>query len=148
MKRRLTTLDEYFSRAMENPELRRAYREVLDEELGETLRYLREERGLTQNELAELMGYANRSRISQIEGAEGLKLNLETIARYANTLGYRLDINFVDTHSGEVSARYFLSDVDTVAGEQSWNLEGLDFGLEWPEDSVEDVAPGSIEMAA
>jgi len=120
VKRKLTTLEEYFAESMENPELRRAYYEVTAEELGEILRYLRKQRGLSQTELARRLGYANRSRLSQIEGAEGLSLSLETIARYANALGYRVDLNFVDQESGEVAARYFLEHMDVVAEEPAW----------------------------
>ena len=120
MKRKLTTLEEYFAESMENPELRRAYYEVTAEELGEILRYLRKQRDLSQTELAQRLGYANRSRLSQIEGAEGLSLSLETIARYANALGYRVDLNFVDQESGEVAARYFLEHLYVVAEEPAW----------------------------
>ena len=120
MARKLPTFKELFERKMENPRFRRAYREVVAEELGVTLRHLREQRGLSQAELARRLGYANRSRLSQIEGAEGLSLSLETIARYANALGYRVDLNFVDQKSGEVAARYFLEHMDVVAEEPAW----------------------------
>ncbi len=47
MKRKLTTFREYVDEVMQEPEVREAYLEVLDEELGEVLRTLREGRGLS-----------------------------------------------------------------------------------------------------
>ena len=120
MKRKLTSIEEFFAGDFADERQRQAYYEVTAEELGEILRYLREQRGLSQAELARRLGYANRSRLSQIEGAEGLSLSLETIARYANALGYRVDLNFVDQHSGEVAARYFLEHMDVVGEEVPW----------------------------
>ena len=146
MKRKLTTLEEYFAESMENPELRRAYYEVTAEELGEILRYLRKQRGLSQAELARRLSYANRSRLSQIEGAEGLSLSLETIARYANALGYRVDLNFVDQESGEVAARYFLEHMDVVAEEPAWQSPAP-LGWQGPERTGDGDAGGFVLAA-
>lgn len=132
MKRKLTSIEEFFADDFTDERQRRAYYEVTAEELGEILRYLREQRGLSQAELARRLGYANRSRLSQIEGAEGLALSLETIARYANALGYRVDLNFVDQESGEVAARYFLEHMDMVGEEPAWQ-EPVPFGWQGPE---------------
>ncbi len=120
MKRKLTSIEEFFADDFADEKQRRAYHEVTAEELGEILRYLRDRRGFTQHQLAERLGYKTRSRVSQIEGAEGLSLSLETIARYANALGYRLELHFVDQQSGEVAARYFLDHMDVVAEESPW----------------------------
>jgi len=109
MKRKLTTLEEFFKDDFQDPQLRQAYLEVLDEELGDILRYLREQRGLTQRELAERLK-TTRSRVSQIEGTEGLSLSLETIARYATALGYRMRLAFED-EDGDVVARFTLNEV-------------------------------------
>ena len=128
MKRQLTNIDEFFANDFADERLRQAYREVTAEELGEILRYLRDQRGFTQSQLAELLGFRNRSRVSQIEGAEGLSLSLETIARYANALGYRVNLNFVDQNNGEVAARYFLEHMDAVGEEPVWQGPVL---LEW-----------------
>jgi len=122
MARKLPTFKEFFERKMKNPRFRRAYREVVAEELGEALRSLRDQRGVTQQKLARLLGKA-RSRISQIEGAEGLSLSLETIARYANALGYRLELHFVDKESGEVAARYFLDHMNEIAEATPWHSD-------------------------
>jgi ribosome-binding protein aMBF1 (putative translation factor) len=94
MKRKLTTFREYVDEVMQEPEVQEAYLKVLDEELGEVLRGLRKSRGLSQPALAEKLGFKNRSRLSQIEGAEGLHLALETIARYAQALDYRVKLVF------------------------------------------------------
>ena len=132
MKRQLTSIDEFFADDFADERLRQAYREITAEELGEILRYLRDQRGLTQSQLAKLLGFRNRSRVSQIEGAEGLSLSLETIARYANALGYRVDLNFVDQSNGEVAARYFLEHMDVVGEEPVWQ-EPVPFGWQGPE---------------
>lgn len=123
MKRKLTSIDEFFADDFADERQRQAYYEVTAEELGEVLRYLRNERGLSQAELARKLGYANRSRISQIEGAEGLSLSLETLARYANALGYRIDLGFVDRETGEVVARHFLDHMDVISEEPTWHAE-------------------------
>jgi len=123
VKRKLVSIEEFFANDFGDERQRRAYYEVTAEELGAIMRYLREQRGLSQAELAQRLGYANRSRLSQIEGVEGLALSLETIARYANALGYRVDLNFVDQKSGEVAARYFLDHMDEVAEEEAWDTE-------------------------
>lgn len=94
MKRKLTSFREYVDEVMREPEVREAYLEILNEELGEVLRGLRESRGLSQAALAGRLGFKNRSRLSQIEGAEGLHLALETIARYAQALDYRVKLVF------------------------------------------------------
>jgi len=129
MKRKLTSIEEFFA-----------------EELGEILRYLRKQRGLSQTELARRLGYANRSRLSQIEGAEGLALSLETIARYANALGYRVDLNFVDQESGEVAARYFLEHLDVVAEEPAWQSPAP-LGWQGPERTGDGDAGGFVWAA-
>lgn len=116
MKRRLTPVEEFFKDDLDTPELRKAYREVLDEELGEFLKSLRHRRGLTQQALAERMGL-NRSRVAQIEGAEGLSLSLETLVRYASALGHRVTLSFDEV------AHFPLSEAPGKAGE--WEVAPL-----------------------
>lgn len=94
MKRKLTSFKEYAAEVLQEPQVKEAYLDVLSEELGETLRSLREMRGVSQMILAERLGFKNRSRLSQIEGTEGLHLALETIARYAQALDYRVKLIF------------------------------------------------------
>lgn len=98
MKRRLKSFRETEREALNDPVYRQAYLEVLNEEIGAELRSLREARQLTQAEVAVRMGYANRSRIAQIEGSEGLSLALDTVVRYAQALGYRAQLIFQNEH--------------------------------------------------
>ncbi|WP_234507996.1 MULTISPECIES: helix-turn-helix domain-containing protein [Thermus] len=110
---------------MQDPEERRLYREVLEEELRELLTYLRDHRGFTQEEVAQRLG-VSRSRISQLETAAGLSLTLETLARYAQALGLSLRLEFAD-ESGEVLARYSLSpDEPLETGAASWAHVSVD----------------------
>jgi len=104
---------DYLKAALKDSDLRSEYRRVLDEELGETLAYLRESMGLSQGELAERLG-VSRSRVSQMETAAGLSLSLETLARHAQALGLSLRLEFADER-GEVLARYTLSPEEAVA---------------------------------
>ena len=103
------SFSDYFRESMKDPEARRLYREVLDEELSWLLGYLREKRGLSQKEVAERLGLS-RSRVSQLEPSASLSMTLESLARYA--LSLRLE--FAD-EKGEVLARYVLSADEPVA---------------------------------
>ncbi len=77
-----TDFNEYFCESVKDPETRRLYREVLDEELSWLLGYLRAKRGLSQKEVAERLGLS-RSRVGQLETSAGLSMTLESLARYA-----------------------------------------------------------------
>jgi DNA-binding XRE family transcriptional regulator len=102
-----TSFRDYFKEVMQDPEERRLYREVLEEELRNLLVYLRKRRRLTQQALAERLG-VTRSRVSQMEASAGLSTSLEALARYAQALGLSLRLEFAD-EDGEVLARYSLS---------------------------------------
>jgi len=104
-----TDFNEYICGSVKDPETRRVYREVLDEELSWLLGYLRAKRGLSQKEVAERLGLS-RSRVSQLEPSASLSMTLESLARYA--LSLRLE--FAD-EKGEVLARYVLSADEPVA---------------------------------
>ena len=58
---------------------------------GEKLRTLRRRRGLTINQLAELTGYANHSRISQFETGKR-KPTLEFVYKVAQVFGVSFDL--------------------------------------------------------
>ena len=63
----------------------------ISKELGKQLQNLREEKGLTQDEIAELMGIS-RTTISKIEN--GLwNFSVEKLQEYCNVLGIELQLN-------------------------------------------------------
>lgn len=131
-----TNFADYFRDSMQDPEERRLYREVLEEELRELLVHLREDRGLTQEKLAKRLG-VSRSRVSQLETTGGLSLTLETLARYAQALGLSLRLEFAD-ENGEVLARYSLSPDEplesTAAGWTNVDISSL--SLSWDETPI------------
>jgi transcriptional regulator with XRE-family HTH domain len=63
------------------------------QQTGEILRYLRQSAGLTQAELAERMGYASSSTISQFESG-ARKIPIDVLERSARVLGYAMEITF------------------------------------------------------
>ncbi len=60
-------------------------------QFGEKLRLLRQRRGMTINELAQLTGYANHSRISQFETGKR-KPTLEFVYKVAEVFGVSFDL--------------------------------------------------------
>lgn len=60
-------------------------------QFGEKLRLLRQRRGMTINELAQLTGYANHSRISQFETGKR-KPTLDFIYKVAEVFGVSFDL--------------------------------------------------------
>lgn len=119
---------DYFRESMKDPEARRLYREVLDEELSWLLSYLREERGLSQKEVAERLG-VSRGRVSQLETSAGLSMSLESLARYAQALGLSLRLEFADER-GEVLARFSLAADEPVVETAKPAWENAGFGPE------------------
>lgn len=100
--RKLTSVDEFFSEDLEDRTFQELYRESLEEELRHLLKELRRKRGLKQEEVARRMG-VHRSRVAQMEAYGGLAMSLESLARYADALGYRLLLLFQDREGGEVA---------------------------------------------
>lgn len=119
MKRELISVDDFFKDDLDTPELRKAYRDVLDEEIGEILKSLRTRAGLTQQVLAKRLGLT-RSRIAQVESAEGLSLSLETLTRYCAALGCAVVLNFVDLRKGESVAEFALQ--EAPARDSEWEF--------------------------
>ena len=71
---------------MNDPEVQAGYKKArLAFELGEQVRKLREERGLSQQELARLVG-TSQPAIARLE-AGGVDPRLETLRRLSDTLG-------------------------------------------------------------
>lgn len=54
--------------------------------IGERIKYVRELKGISQEQLAKQMGYSGKTSISKIESA-GDSLTTKTITRFANALG-------------------------------------------------------------
>jgi len=114
---------DYFRESVKDPEARRLYREVLDEELSWLLSYLREERGLSQKEVAERLG-VSRGRVRQLEPSAGLSMSLASLARYAQALGLSLRLEFA-VERGEVLARFSLAaDEPVETAEPAWESAG------------------------
>lgn len=80
-------------KAFKNPEVKQAYDELHDEfVLIEHLISMREESGLTQNEVAERMG-TKASNISRLESGRA-NPSLKTLKNYAGACGFKLGFNF------------------------------------------------------
>lgn len=73
-------------------------RAVLERSLGQLMRSARANAGLSLADVAQRLG-VTRSRVHQME-REGANLELHTVERYANALGYEVRVVFV-TRGGE-----------------------------------------------
>lgn len=54
--------------------------------VGERMKLLREQKGLSQDELAKMMGYAGKTSISKIESS-GNNMTTKTVSKFAKALG-------------------------------------------------------------
>lgn len=90
------------------------YREVLDEELSWLLKYLREQKGLTQEALAERLKLSVEE-VAHREERAGLTLTLEALARHVQALGLTLRLEFAN-EEGEVLARYHVGVDEPLGG--------------------------------
>ena len=80
----------------EDPEYRQATMEALLENvIAWSIRINREERGLTQSDLASRMG-TKQSFISKLEDPEGGDFQLSTLVKVAHALDLALSVRFVD----------------------------------------------------
>ncbi len=90
------TLKQFKDRALAHEDVRKAY-DALEEEfifLDEMLK-ARSESGLTQAQVAELVG-TTQSAIARLESGSGKHSpSVATLQRYAQVLGYRLEIRLV-----------------------------------------------------
>lgn len=82
------------------PEARQAYDAAMRVfQLGEEVRRLRTDRGLSQQELADRMGVA-QSVVARIE-AGGVEPRLSTLDRVARALGVELEVHFLSGQTEE-----------------------------------------------
>ena len=90
------TFKQFKDKALAKTEVRQAY-DALEEEfvfIDEMLK-ARTESGLTQAEVAELVG-TTKSAIARLESGSGKRSpSVSTLKRYAHVLGYRLEIRLV-----------------------------------------------------
>lgn len=126
MKRKLPSSDERLEKNLKDPAYRAAYIEALAEEVSGMLRSLREGREESQEVIAGRMGI-NRSRVSQIESTDGKGMTLETVARYAQAVGYSAALIFEDTTKGgiEIDRVYLTPDpsCSLQAVVSNWEIE-------------------------
>lgn len=96
MKTVKSEVREWLDRKYEkNPGLRRRVEELLAEmELEQDLVALREERGLSQSQVARILG-VSQPAIAKIESGRTKNLELRTLVGYATALGARLRIEFL-----------------------------------------------------
>jgi transcriptional regulator with XRE-family HTH domain len=94
-KRQLRRASELTEEFLRDPTYQAIFDEVVGEEIGAALRAVREAKRLSQADVAKHMG-VSRSRISQIEGAEGTALSLDVLQRYSNALECYVDISVRD----------------------------------------------------
>jgi DNA-binding XRE family transcriptional regulator len=89
------TLDSYIARRdAREPGFAEGVREAFDHlQLARKVRSLREKRGLTQTELAELIG-TRQPAIARLESGRAVP-KLELLEKIARALGLRLDVRFV-----------------------------------------------------
>ncbi|WP_300673456.1 helix-turn-helix transcriptional regulator [Desulfoluna sp.] len=93
------TFDDFKNKALKNPDVKAAYNDLAPEfELRRKLIEMRLAAGLTQEEMAELMG-TKKSNISRLESASGKHSpRLATLKSYADAAGFTLDLQFHPTH--------------------------------------------------
>jgi DNA-binding XRE family transcriptional regulator len=90
------TFKTFKSEALKKKGVKAAYDELAPAyEVRKKLIALRQEAGLTQEQLAELL-HTSKSNISRLESVESnISPKLSTITDYAEAIGYRLKIDFV-----------------------------------------------------
>lgn len=94
-KAKLRTFQERLRKDLNNPEFRRRFEEERRAlALALKISRLREKRGLTQKQLARLMGTSQQA-ISRIESGEYEGFSLKTLEKIAQATETRLEIDFV-----------------------------------------------------
>ena len=89
------TFKNFRKKALKDPEVKKEYDALTPiYELRKKLIRLRKSKGLTQAEIAKIMG-TNKSNISRLECGEKISYpTLATIAKYAGALGYKINLDF------------------------------------------------------
>ncbi|HEY9128217.1 MAG TPA: helix-turn-helix transcriptional regulator [Sulfurovum sp.] len=91
-----TTLTQFKKKALQNSEVQKEY-DLLKPEyaIKKKLIAMRKEAGLTQEQLAELMG-TKKSNISRLESFKSnISPRLDTLMNYAKATGHELKVDFV-----------------------------------------------------
>ena len=91
-----TTLKEFKKKAFQNDEVKEEYNlSKFEYDIKKKLIYMRKEAGLTQEELAELMG-TKKSNISRLESFKNnISPRLDTLMNYAYATGHRLRFDII-----------------------------------------------------
>lgn len=93
MKTRKFDFDKYVKESLKNPEFRKGYDSAERAyQLAVKVRKLREKAGLTQTELAQLMG-STQPAIARLEAGGG-NPNIETLNKMAGAIGYEVNVTF------------------------------------------------------
>jgi DNA-binding XRE family transcriptional regulator len=86
---------DFKNKALKDPEVKKEYNALIPiYDLRKKLIEMRVNKGLTQAEIAKIMG-TNKSNISRLECGENVSYpTLATISKYAHALGYRVNVEF------------------------------------------------------
>ncbi|MEM7735664.1 MAG: helix-turn-helix transcriptional regulator [Deinococcota bacterium] len=120
-KRPLKRSSELTQTFLQDPDYAALYHAAGAEEIGASLRAVREQRGLSQQQVADKMG-VSRSRISQIESSEGITLSLEVLTRYAHAVGCRLNLGLVSLETQQQLTQVFVPNLLTAITEDDQSL--------------------------
>ncbi len=93
MSNKQFNFNKYVNEKMKDPDFRKGYQDdELAYQTAVKIRKLREKAGLTQTELAQLMG-STQPAIARLEAGGG-NPNLETLNKIARAIGYEVNVTF------------------------------------------------------
>ena len=89
------TFNNFKKKALKNPDVKKEYDTLIPiYDLRKKLIRLRQSKGITQSEIAKIMG-TNKSNISRLECGDKISYpTLATISKYASALGYKVSLEF------------------------------------------------------
>ncbi len=92
---------DFKNKALKNPDVKKDYQELIPiYKLRKKLIEMRLSKGLTQAEIARIMG-TSKSNISRLECGENVSYpTFVTISKYAHALGYQVSVEFEPIPSG------------------------------------------------